>query len=88
VRDTDQEIDPDVLYYTVQVMALYNPVDPAYFEYAEISVFYNMDDRFYRYTTGKFNTKASAYEEKERLLRLGYPDDIFVKKVYRNDSGK
>jgi hypothetical protein len=88
VRDTDQEIDPDVLYYTVQVMALYNPVDPAYFEYAEISVFYNPDDRFYRYTTGKFNTKASAYEEKERLLRLGYPDDIFVKKVYRNDSGK
>lgn len=88
VRDTDQEIDPDVLYYTVQVMALYNPVDPAYFEYAEISVFYNLDDRFYRYTTGKFNTKASAYAEKERLLKLGYPDDIFVKKVYRNDSGK
>lgn len=88
VRDTDAEVDPDVLYYTVQVMALYNPVDPAYFEYAEISVFYNSDDRFYRYTTGRFDTKASAYEEKERLLRLGYPDDIFVKKVYRNDSGK
>ncbi|HOC49182.1 MAG TPA: hypothetical protein PKG68_10685, partial [Bacteroidales bacterium] len=78
----------DVLYYTVQVMALYNPVDPAYFEYAEISVFYNREDRFYRYTTGRFDTKASAYEEKDRLLRLGYPDDIFVKKVYRNDSGK
>jgi len=88
VKDTDAEVDPDVLYYTVQVMALYNPVDPAYFEYAEISVFYNRDDRFYRYTTGRFNTKASAYAEKERLLRLGYPTDIFVKKVYRNDSGK
>ncbi len=88
VKDTDAEIDPDVLYYTVQVMALYNPVDPAYFEYAEISVFYNREDRFYRYTTGRFDTKPSAYEEKDRLLRLGYPDDIFVKKVYRNDSGK
>lgn len=86
VRDTDEETDPNVLYYTVQVMALYNPVDPAYFEYADISVFYNRVDRFYRYTTGKFDTRAKAYEEKERLLRLGYPDDIFVKKVYRNDS--
>ncbi len=88
VSDTDEEIDPDVLYYTVQVMALYNPVDPAYFEYAEISVFYNIEDRFYRYTTGQFNAKRSAYEELNRLLRLGYPNDIFVKKVYRNDSGK
>lgn len=88
VRDSDAEIDPDVLYYTVQVMALYNPVDPAYFEFAEISVFYNSQDRFYRYTTGRFDTKAEAYGEQARLLRLGYPDDIFVKKVYRNDSGK
>jgi len=86
VKDTDQEVDPNVLYYTVQVMALYNPVDPAYFEYAEIYVFYDREDRFYRYTTGKFDTKAKAYEEMRRLLRLGYPDDIFVKKVYRNDS--
>jgi hypothetical protein len=38
VKDTDAEIDPDVLYYTVQVMALYNPVDPDYFEYADISL--------------------------------------------------
>jgi hypothetical protein len=88
VLDTDEEVDPDVLYYTVQVMALYNPVDPAYFQYAEISVFYNSDDRFYRYTTGRFNTKAEAYAELARLLKLGYPNDIFVKKVYRNDSRK
>ena len=88
VRDTDAEFDPEVLYYTVQVMALYNPVDPDYFEYADIVVFYNRDDRFYRYTTGTFDLKSEAYAEKERLLRLGYPDDIFVKKVYRNDSGK
>lgn len=88
VLDTDEEVDPDVLYYTVQVMALYNPVDPAYFQYAEISVFYNREDRFYRYTTGRFNTKAEAYSEQARLLRLGYPNDIFVKKVYRNDTGK
>ncbi|MFZ2286494.1 MAG: hypothetical protein WAV93_05860 [Bacteroidales bacterium] len=88
VSDRDEEIDPEVLFYTVQVMALYNPVDPEYFQFAEISVFYNMEDRFYRYTTGTFSTKQAAYEELNRLLRLGYPNDIFVKKVYRNDSGK
>ncbi|MRR20356.1 hypothetical protein EG827_09215 [bacterium] len=88
VSERDEEIDPEVLYYTVQVMALYNPVDPAYFEFAEISVFYSSIDRFYRYTTGTFSTKQAAYEELNRLLRLGYPNDIFVKKVYRNDSGR
>jgi len=88
VSERDEEIDPEVLYYTVQVMALYNPVDPVYFEFAEISVFYNSEDKFYRYTTGTYSTRSAAYEELNRLLRLGYPNDIFVKKVYRNDSGR
>jgi hypothetical protein len=88
VRDTDEEVDPEVLYYTVQVMALYNPVDPAYFQYADIAVFYNRQDKFYRYVTGRFDTKPKAYAEVARLLRLGYPNDIFVKKVYRDDSRK
>ncbi|TFH49499.1 MAG: hypothetical protein E4G92_01780 [Bacteroidia bacterium] len=82
VLDTD-EADANVLYFTVQVMALYNPVDPAFFEHATIRVFYNSFDRFFRYTTGQFATKEEAYAEKERLLRIGYPTDIFVKKVYR-----
>lgn len=86
VKDSDADEDPDVLYYTVQVMALYNPVDPAYFDYAVITVYYTADDRFFRYTTGKFDTKLEAYIELSRLLRLGYPDDIFVKKVYKNDT--
>lgn len=82
VLSTDVE-DADILYYTVQVMALYNPVDPAYFEHATIRVFYNRFDRFFRYTTGQFATLQEAYAEKERLLNLGYPTDIFIKKVYR-----
>ncbi|MCI0523522.1 MAG: hypothetical protein L0Y37_07710, partial [Bacteroidales bacterium] len=86
VREGDADEDPDVLYYTVQVMALYNPVDPAYFDYAVITVYYTAEDRFFRYTTGKFETKIEAYVELARLLRLGYPTDIFVKKVYRNDT--
>lgn len=86
VKDSDADEDPDVLYYTVQVMALYNPVDPAYFEHAAITVYYTAEDRFFRYTTGKFDTKFEAYVELARLLRLGYPTDIFVKKVYKNDT--
>jgi len=77
-----------VLYYTVQVMALYNPLDPDYFENADITVFYNPQDKFFRYTTGRFNTKQAAYDEMNRLLRMGYLTDIFVKKVYRNDPGR
>ena len=85
VRDVSASdvADPDILYYTVQVMALYNPVDPVYFEQAVIRVFYNGFDRFFRYTTGQFETLEEAYAEKERLLRIGYPTDIFIKKVYR-----
>lgn len=75
--------DANVLYYTVQVMALHNPVDPGYFKHASIKVLYNASDKFYRYTTGQFTTKEKAYAEKARLLRLGYPSDIFVKKVYK-----
>ncbi len=88
VRESDPDNDPDVLFYTVQVMALYFPVDPDYFEFATIQVIYNSEDRFYRYITGQFNSRAEAIAEKQRLLRLGYPDDIFVKKVYRDDTGE
>ncbi len=85
VRDVliTDTVDVNVLYYTVQVMALHNPVDPEYFKHARIKVLYNATDRFYRYTTGQFATKELAYAEKARLLRLGYPSDIFIKKVYK-----
>jgi hypothetical protein len=76
--------DSDVLYYTVQVMALYNPVDVSYFKYIDnMKVIYNDSDKFFRYTTGKFRTREEAEELKQELLRKGYPDDIFVKKVSR-----
>ena len=74
--------DSDVLYYTVQVIALYNPVDVSYFKYiTDMKVMYNDMDKFYRYTTGKFATREEAYELLQELKKKGYPDDIFVKKV-------
>ena len=74
--------DSDVLYYTVQVMALHNPVDVTYFKYiADMKVLYNDTDKFYRYTTGRFPTREDAYALRLELIRKGYPEEIFIKKV-------
>jgi len=80
VSDSDST-NLNVLYYTVQVMALHNPVDVSFFRNTEVVVLYNSDDKFYRYTTGQFETKDEAYRKREHLIRLGYPEDIFVKTV-------
>jgi hypothetical protein len=74
--------DADILYYTVQVIALHNPVDVSYFKYInDMIVMYNDNDKFYRYTTGKFKTREEAYTLRLELIRKGYPDEIFIKKV-------
>ena len=74
--------DSDILYFTVQVMALYNPVDVASFKFIDdLKVMYNDSDKFYRYTTGNFSTREEAAELRLELIRKGYPDDIFIKKV-------
>lgn len=76
--------DSEILYYTVQVMALYNPADISYFRYvSDIKVIYNENDLFYRYTTGEFLTREEAYAHKDDLIMKGYPDDLFIKKVSR-----
>ncbi|MDP4224675.1 MAG: hypothetical protein Q8868_15315, partial [Bacteroidota bacterium] len=82
---TDNDVkDTSILYYTVQVMALYNPVDISYFKYvSDIKVFYNDNDRFYRYTTGVYKVKNDAYGHKAELINKGYPDDLFIKKVMK-----
>lgn len=88
VTDNDLQ-DTTILYYTVQVMALYNPVDISYFRYVDdIRVFYNASDFFYRYTTGVFKDKNDAYAHRDDLFRLGYPNDLFIKKVIRGSDEK
>ena len=82
VRDLNGIDDEDVLYYTVQVMALYNPVDVSYFlNIDNVRVIYNPNDYFYRYTTGLFQNRDEAYYWRDELMRRGYPDEIFVKAV-------
>jgi hypothetical protein len=74
--------DSDILYYTVQVMALHNPIDASYFKYIpDMKVLYNDIDKFYRYTTGKFPTREDAYSLRLELIKKGYPEEIFIKKV-------
>jgi hypothetical protein len=88
VTENDMQ-DTTILYYTVQVMALYNPVDISYFRYvSDIKVFYNESDLFYRYTTGIFKIKDDAYAHRDDLINKGYPDDLFIKKVTRISGEK
>jgi hypothetical protein len=81
VNDTNIK-DSDVLYYTVQVMALYNPVDVSYFKrITDMKVMYNDADKFYRYTTGRCASREEASALRLELIRKGYPEEIFIKKV-------
>ncbi len=76
--------DDKVLYYTVQVMALHNPVDISYFKQVnDMVVMYNDADKFYRYITGKFKTREEAYAYRLHLISKGYPEEIFIKKVFK-----
>jgi hypothetical protein len=74
--------DSEVLYYTVQVMALHKPIDVRYFKLiTDIRVMYNEEDKFYRYITGQFETYEEASAMKANLIKMGYPTDLFIKKV-------
>jgi hypothetical protein len=84
VRDvTDQDsMDKGILYFTIQVIALYNPVDVSYFKnITDMKVLYNDSDKFYRYTTGEYKTREEADAARLMLIKKGYPNDIFIKKV-------
>ncbi len=81
ISDIDEE-GRDVLYYTVQLMALYNPVDISYFIGLDVKVIYGKD-LFYRYTTGRLETVEEAEQLRTEIVNMGYPEEIFIKKVYR-----
>ncbi|MCH7656706.1 MAG: PD40 domain-containing protein [Bacteroidetes bacterium] len=81
ISDIDEE-GRDVLYYTVQLMALYNPVDISYFIGLDVKVLYGKD-LFYRYTTGRLETVEEAEQLRTEIVNMGYPEEIFIKKVYR-----
>lgn len=74
--------DSDILYYTVQVMALLKPIDMDYFRFIpDIKVMFNDQDKFYRYASGMFQTREEAFARRLELIKKGYPKEIFIKKV-------
>jgi Tol biopolymer transport system component len=79
------EKEENILFYTVQVIALYNPVDVSYFKHIDdLKIMYNDKDKFYRYITGEFLTREDAHRLRLSLISKGYPEEIFVKKVTSN----
>jgi len=76
-----------VLYYTVQVMALLNPVDISYFRNLKGVVVLHGKDAFYRYTVGQYKTLKEAQKARQKILKKGYAD-VFVKKVYSDSEDK
>ncbi len=82
VNDTDAD-NREILYFTVQLMALYNPVDISFFVgIDDVRVLFGKD-LFYRYTTGRLKTIEEAEQHRANIINIGYPDQIFIKKVYR-----
>jgi hypothetical protein len=82
VNDTEAD-NRDILYYTVQLMALYKPVDISFFVgIDDVKVLFGKD-LFYRYTTGRLETIEEAEQHRANIINMGYPDQIFIKKVYR-----
>ena len=82
VNDTDAD-DREILYYTVQLMALHNPVDISFFVgIDDVKVLFGKD-LFYRYTTGRLKTIEEAEQHRANIIDIGYPDQIFIKKVYQ-----
>jgi tetratricopeptide (TPR) repeat protein len=79
-KSKDLELTPAVRqYYTVQIMALKNPVRADYFKNIDgltIQVGY---DGFYRYITGKFNSINEAKSDMIKLKSLGYKN-AFIRK--------
>jgi hypothetical protein len=66
----------------INIKDSHNPVDVTYFKYiTDMKVLYNDLDMFYRYTTGRFSTREDAYSSRLELIRKGYPEEIFIKKV-------
>jgi hypothetical protein len=82
VNETEED-NREILYFTVQLMALYNPVDISFFVgLDDVKVLFGKD-LFYRYTTGRLRTLEEAEQHRMNIINIGYPEQIFIKKVYR-----
>lgn len=64
--------------YTIQIKAFTIPVNVNTFTNLKAVEEHYCTDGIYRYTYGKFKTRAEAQKEKERIATLGYHDAFIV----------
>jgi tetratricopeptide (TPR) repeat protein len=79
----------EILYFTVQLMALLNPVDVKYFHdrgFKGTKVLYGRDE-FYRYIYDEFAVREDAEKIRQEVIKMGYLD-VFVKTVYKETLEK
>lgn len=82
--DTITHKTADFLYFTVQLMALLNPVDVTYFNdhgFENVQILHG-EDQFYRYIYGQFTSLEEARTIRKEIIKMGYLD-VFVKKVFK-----
>ncbi len=66
--------------FTIQLLALRNPVETSYFkDLTDIEILKGADG-WYRYVYGRFSSKEDALNDLQRINTLGYKD-AFVKKI-------
>ena len=83
--DAGEKKDPNFSYYTVQLIALHRPVDVSYFKNInDTKVMYNDTDKYFRYTTGRFQTREEAEARKSELLKQGQSKQIFIREVLKH----
>ena len=69
----------DSLFYTIQLMALSNPVDIGYFSNLKKVQIYHCKDSLTRYTVGKYNNYEKARKDLKKIVKSGYPDAFIAK---------
>lgn len=74
------EATPAASGFTIQLMALKNPVEIEYFNSQLAVEVMESSDEFHRYTTGNFQTKEDALSELAKVIELGYKDAFIRRK--------
>jgi outer membrane protein OmpA-like peptidoglycan-associated protein/tetratricopeptide (TPR) repeat protein len=78
VRDLSDDRLPVSITYTIQIMALKNPVKVSYFRDLGNVMMFVGKDGFHRYVYGEFEEISEALEELPRIRKMGYHDAFIM----------
>lgn len=83
---SNEESNPEELFYTIQVAALRAPVSKGTFKQIKDIVETLGADNIYRYTFGQFFGLNYAKKELDKIQKKGYPDAFLVKMDNQGDG--